>query len=61
MAGAGLAWQVTPRVQLDGSFRHRLGGHADPWEAGLGVSVYFGHEGLCSSFRRRPESSRRAV
>jgi hypothetical protein len=43
MAGAGLAWQVTPRVQLDGSFRHRLGGHADPWEAGLGVSVYFGH------------------
>jgi hypothetical protein len=42
MAGAGLAWLVTPRVQLDGSFRHRLGGHADLWEAGLGVSVYFG-------------------
>lgn len=43
MAGAGLAWQVTPRVQLDGSFRHRLSGQADTWEAGLGVSVYFGH------------------
>jgi len=42
MAGAGLAWQVTPRVQLDGSFRHRLAGHADTWEAGFGVSVYFG-------------------
>lgn len=42
MAGAGLAWRVTPRVQLDGSFRHRLGGEADTWEAGLGVSVYFG-------------------
>lgn len=42
MAGAGLAWQATPRVQLDGSFRHRLAGHADRWEAGLGVSVYFG-------------------
>lgn len=42
MAGAGLAWQVTPRVQLDGSFRHRLAGHADTWEAGCGVSIYFG-------------------
>jgi hypothetical protein len=42
MAGAGLAWQVTPRVQLDGSFRHRLAGHADSWEAGFGVSMYFG-------------------
>lgn len=43
MAGAGLTWQVTPRVQLDGSFRHRLGGRADTWQAGLGVAVYFGH------------------
>lgn len=43
MAGAGLAWQVTPRVQLDGSFRHRLAGHADTWEAGVGISIYFGH------------------
>jgi len=42
MAGAGLAWQVTPRVQLDGSFRHRLSGQADTWEAGLGVAIYFG-------------------
>lgn len=43
MAGAGLTWQITPRVQLDGSFRHRVGGHADTWQAGLGVSVYFGN------------------
>ncbi|WP_329743015.1 transporter [Dyella sp. A6] len=43
MAGAGLAWLVTPRVQLDGSFRHRLQGQADTWEAGFGVSIYFGH------------------
>lgn len=42
-AGAGLAWMLTPRVQLDASARHRLGGHASDWEAGLGVSVYFGH------------------
>ncbi|MEW9623135.1 transporter [Rhodanobacter geophilus] len=41
-AGAGVAWLVTPRVQLDASARHRLSGHADEWEAGLGVSVYFG-------------------
>lgn len=41
-AGAGLAWMLTPRVQLDASFRHRLGGVAPQWEAGLGVSVYFG-------------------
>ena len=42
LAGAGVAWQATPRVQLDASARHRLSGHADEWQAGLGVSVYFG-------------------
>lgn len=41
-AGAGLAWMLTPRVQLDASARHRIGGHAPEWEAGLGVSAYFG-------------------
>lgn len=41
-AGAGLAWMASPRVQLDASARHRLGGRAPAWEAGLGVSVYFG-------------------
>jgi hypothetical protein len=41
-AGAGVAWMLTPRVQLDASMRHRLGGAAPQWEAGLGVSVYFG-------------------
>ncbi|MCL2345337.1 MAG: transporter [Desulfobulbus sp.] len=42
MGGAGLAWQVTPRVQLDIGVRHRLGGHADTWQGGAGFSVYFG-------------------
>ena len=42
-AGAGLAWMLTPRVQLDASIRHHLAGVAPAWEAGLGVSVYFGH------------------
>ena len=42
-AGAGLARLLTPRVQLDAGMRHRLGGAAPEWEAGLGVSVYFGH------------------
>ncbi|MGH8126135.1 MAG: transporter [Rhodanobacteraceae bacterium] len=43
MAGAGLSWQVTPRVQLDIGARHRLFGHADTWEGGLGFAVYFGN------------------
>lgn len=42
MAGAGLTWQVTPRVQLDIGARHRLGGHADTWQGGIGFAVYFG-------------------
>lgn len=46
MAGAGLTWMATPRLQLDASFRHRLGGAADTWQAGFGVSMYFGHVGL---------------
>lgn len=43
LAGAGVAWQVTNNVQLDASFRHRVTGYANDWEAGLGASVYFGH------------------
>lgn len=42
LGGAGLTWQVTPRVQLDISARHRLTGHADTWQGGLGFAVYFG-------------------
>jgi hypothetical protein len=40
--GAGLAWMLTPRLQLDASMRRRLAGVAPRWEAGLGVSMYFG-------------------
>ena len=42
LAGAGLSWQVTQRVQFDIGARHRIAGHADAWQGGLGVSVYFG-------------------
>lgn len=42
-AGAGLAWLVSPRVQLDAGFDRRLSGAAARWQANLGVSVYFGH------------------
>ncbi|MHA6203097.1 transporter [Dyella soli] len=42
-AGAGLAWMVSQRVQLDGGLRHRLGGHAQQWMASVGVSVFLGH------------------
>ncbi len=42
VAGAGLSWQVTPRVRLDLGARRRVAGHADAWQGGVGVSVYFG-------------------
>jgi hypothetical protein len=42
LAGMGLSWQVTPRVQLDIGARHRVAGHADTWQGGMGISVYFG-------------------
>jgi hypothetical protein len=42
LVGAGFAWLVTPRVQLDAGFDHRLGGLAPQWQANLGASVYFG-------------------
>lgn len=43
LAGAGLAWQPSSRVQLDAGFRHRLSGQVSDWWAGLGAAVYFGH------------------
>ncbi len=42
LAGTGLAWMVTPRVQLDTGVDRRLGGVASRWQGHLGVSVYFG-------------------
>ena len=42
MGGGGLTWQATPRVQFDLSARHRLGGNADTWQAGVGIAVYLG-------------------
>jgi hypothetical protein len=43
VAGGGLAWLVSPRVQLDAGFDRRLGGAAPQWQANLGVSIYFDH------------------
>ncbi len=43
VAGAGLTWMISPRVQLDAGFDHRLGGTASEWQTNLGVSVYLGH------------------
>ncbi len=42
LGGAGLAWMVTPRIQLDAGVDHRLQGDASRWLGNLGVSVYFG-------------------
>ena len=43
LAGAGLAWQVSHRVQLDAGFRRRVSGPLPTWWAGLGASMFFGH------------------
>ncbi|MEO6925191.1 MAG: transporter [Rhodanobacter sp.] len=43
LAGAGLAWQLTRRVQLDAGFRRRMSGTLPTWWAGLGASMFFGH------------------
>lgn len=42
VAGAGLTWQATPRLQLDAGFDRRLGGAAPAWQGNLGLSFYFG-------------------
>jgi hypothetical protein len=42
LAGAGIAWQATPRVQWDVGLDRHLAGAAPRWLANLGVSVYFG-------------------
>lgn len=42
VAGAGLAWMLTPRVQFDAGFDRRLDGAAPDWQTTLGISVYFG-------------------
>lgn len=42
LAGTGLAWMVTPRMQLDTGVDRRLSGVASRWQGHLGVSVYFG-------------------
>ncbi len=43
LGGGGLAWQATPRLQLDAGFRHRLSGTLPDWWAGLGISMFLGH------------------
>lgn len=43
LAGAGLAWMATPRLQLDAGFNHHLAGSASRWQANLGASYYFGN------------------
>lgn len=42
LGGGGLAWQATPRLQLDAGFRHRLSGTLPAWWAGLGISMFLG-------------------
>lgn len=41
--GNGFTWTPNPRLQFDVSWRRRIAGHANDWEGGLGVAIYFGH------------------
>jgi hypothetical protein len=43
VAGAGLGWLITPRVQFDAGFDRRLDGAVPDWQTNLGVAIYFGH------------------
>jgi hypothetical protein len=42
VAGGGLTWMASPRVQLDAGLDHHLSGNTSEWMTNLGVSVYFG-------------------
>jgi len=42
LAGGGLALKLGDRAQADTFVLHRLGPRGAQWEAGLGISVYFG-------------------
>jgi len=42
LAGARSSLPAPPCVQLDVGARHRVAGHADAWQGGMGVAVYFG-------------------
>ena len=41
VAGGGVTWMATPRVQLDASFLRGLDASSPDWQAGIGLSVYF--------------------
>lgn len=41
MAGAGVTWMATSRLQLDASFLRGLGGDSPDWQAGIGLALYF--------------------
>jgi hypothetical protein len=43
VAGAGLTWMISPRVQCDAGFDHHVSGTTAEWQGNLGVSVYLGH------------------
>lgn len=40
--GNGFTWSPNPRLQFDAWWRRKVAGHANDWEAGLGVAMYFG-------------------
>lgn len=41
VAGGGVTWMATPRVQLDASFLRGLDARSPDWQVGVGFSVFF--------------------
>lgn len=41
VAGAGVTWMATDRLQLDASFLRGLGRRSPDWQGGIGMSWYF--------------------
>ncbi len=42
LAGAGITWQITSRIQLDLSLRRGLSDKVDDWQGSAGFAIYFG-------------------
>jgi hypothetical protein len=42
VVGGGMAWLVSPRVQIDMGFDRRVAGNTFQWQANFGIAIYFG-------------------
>ena len=42
LLGAGITYLPNERLQWDVSLDHRIAGHIEDWQAGIGIALYFG-------------------